>query len=143
MGDDVPQYETLAEEDAARRARAPKKGMPWWFWVGTTVVTVIVLAWAGSQEDSGDGSEEPSQTEAEEHSDFACDHFRNVAAEADLLTNDELRDKLQEVYDNSAIATVSVQSAARSMLSSITSGDLESFELAVTAMSGACSDAGH
>lgn len=76
---------------------------------------------------------------------LACDHFRNIAgdASAGILTDSELREKLQEVYEGSVIAPDDVRSAARELLAALTTGTSDEFATAVTEMGAACERAGH
>jgi uncharacterized lipoprotein YajG len=75
-------------------------------------------------------------------SSLACDHFRNVLGDADILTSQELRVKLQEVESNANIATPAVQRSARDLLVAATAGDAEGVTRAVVELSDACSAAG-
>lgn len=90
---------------------------------------------------SGETSTEDS-TEESTDSSLACNHFRNVAGDYDVLTPAELREKLKEVYDNSIIASPEVRSAARSMLAAATAGDDSALGKAVREMGAACEDQG-
>lgn len=80
-----------------------------------------------------------------EGSSLACDHFRNVMGDVSkgLLSDEELRTKLKQVYDDSDIATPGVQSAAQAMLSADTNGDQQGVLAAAGDMDKACTAAGH
>lgn len=101
---------------------------------------IAVAAAIGGASSSSTGSSGSS-----DKSSLACDHFRNVASDAagGLLTPSELRSKLKQVYDNSAIATPAVEGAARQMLAAATAADYDTLSTAVTAMGSACTMAGH
>lgn len=103
------------------------------------LIASLMLAACASSGGGGGGSD------ADDDSSLACDHFRNVSADAadGLLTDAELRDKLKEVHSNASIATASVRNAARDMLAAATSGSTGSFGRAISRMDSACSAAGH
>lgn len=86
-----------------------------------------------------------SQTTASNDSSLACDHFRNVAGDvsAGILTDAELRSKLQEVNSNAAIATPAVQAAATKMLRAATTGTIGELADAVEQMGSACRATGN
>lgn len=89
-----------------------------------------------------------SRTEEERQADgssLACRHFRNIASDVSegLLTDAELRSKLQEVRDDSSIATPAVQDASTAMLRAATAGDGIALTNAVNRMGDACRAAGH
>ena len=84
-------------------------------------------------------------------SDLACVHFRNIMDDADkgLLTDNEFRSKLKEVYGDADIATPDVLSAATGLLGTVTdymNGDTQNGTHAVldaeAAMYKACIAAG-
>lgn len=86
---------------------------------------------------------EPTDDPANDQSRLACGHFRNVAGDADVLTDAELRDKLKEVHDDAVIATDRVRLASRRMLSAVTAGNVDEFRAAVDEMDAACAAAGY
>ena len=103
----------------------------------TLVLCAALMLGACSEGDSS--GDEGGDASAE----LACTHFRNVASDADILSNAELREKLREVHDDAQVSEEpGIAESARSMLSSITSNDLKSFESAVGLMSDACANAG-
>jgi hypothetical protein len=72
-------------------------------------------------------------------SENACRHFYNVAADAGILSTEELRGKLQEVNSTASSGEDrAVRDAARDLLSAITNGDVADFESAVSDMDEAC-----
>lgn len=77
---------------------------------------------------------------------LACDHFRNASVEFSdgVLTNSEMRSKLQEV-DRNARASHSprVQNASRDLLRAFTQNDNTAVTVAVVEMQDACIAAGH
>jgi hypothetical protein len=73
---------------------------------------------------------------------LACDHFRNVLADADVLTPQELRVKLQEVEGNANIATPAVQRSARDLLVAATAGSTQGVTQAGGELLAACRAAG-
>lgn len=79
------------------------------------IVLVLVLAGCGSS----DGSGTDAGAEA------ACRQFGNVAHDADagILTDTELRQKLKEVYDNASVSNDGeLRHAAERMLADVTPG---------------------
>jgi len=90
----------------------------------------------GPQQEGGGGNDDDAM--------LACSHFRNIASDysAGLLTESELRTKLQEVYENSVIAGSAVRSAAKDMLAGSTAGDDTALADAVDRMGEACVAAG-
>lgn len=84
-----------------------------------------------------------SQTEEEEYSSLACDHFRNVAGDWDILTPEEKTRKLKEVHNDSAIATPAVKKWARAMVKHWIQFNDAKLARAVNNMGKACSEAGH
>lgn len=78
-------------------------------------------------------------------SSLACDHFRNVMSDAKqgILTDSELRDKLQQVNGDADIGTSDVQSAATAMLAAITQGDSLGLSDAEGQMYSACIASGN
>ena len=96
--------------------------------LGALVCVLFVGCGGSSTGDSGGSSD----------SMLACSHFRSVAYDASegLLTEEEFREKLKEVYDNAAIASPRVRRAAQRMLREVTAGNLT--DAAITAMGDAC-----
>ena len=87
----------------------------WW------VASAAVLALVGCTSSNGNGDADGSAS-------LACQHFRNVAADYsdEILTMDELRDKLKEVDGDAQYSTEpGVASSARAMLAAITAGDFD------------------
>jgi hypothetical protein len=78
------------------------------------------------------------EPEPRDQSALACDHFRNVMGDVDVLTAAELRAKLAEVEGNAAIARPSVQAASRSLLAAVTTGTPDDAMTAAAEMYAAC-----
>jgi hypothetical protein len=92
------------------------------------VVTAVILA--NDDSEIGDASAQ-----------LACRDFYDVAGEADLITDAELRDRLQDIWNTAEVSeTPGIAEAARAMLAAATSGDVDALEVAVDDMSAACSD---
>jgi hypothetical protein len=75
----------------------------------------------------------------------ACQHYHDVAADAKagILTTEELRTKLREVYETArASHSPAVASAATNMLAAITSGTPDELGTASTNFSYACAAIG-
>jgi hypothetical protein len=103
------------------------------------VLAFVVLIGGGFLYNEITGVEtEPSR----DRSSLACDHFRNVLGDADVLTPQELRVKLQEVEGNANIATPAVQRSARALLVAATAGNTEGVTQAAGDLSAACRAAG-
>lgn len=95
------------------------------------VLGVLISMWGNS------GSTPESDSDrAVGQSSLACDHFRNIMVDVQngVLTDAEIRGKLQEVEDNASIATDEVQQAAIGMLAAITQGNTEGLTRAVGEM---------
>ena len=71
---------------------------------------------------------------------LACRDFYGIARDADLVTNAELRGRVQDMYDSHASVseTPGIAEAARAMLATLTSGDVGAFGDAVSDMDAAC-----
>lgn len=59
-----------------------------------------------------------------------------------VLTESELRAKVQEIHTDAEIASMSVYSASRDMLAAVTTGDVVAFGDSIEAMDRACRYAG-
>lgn len=101
----------------------------------------VLIALGNSDEDPSTGSAS-SRSESESSSRLACTHFRNIAGDAELMTDTEIRSKMKEVHDDASIATPQVQSASRDALAAITSGNTENFRAAIQRLDSACDSAG-
>jgi hypothetical protein len=76
------------------------------------VLILLTLVGCGSSEGGSDAGAEA-----------ACQHFRNVVGDADILNNAEFREKLKEVHDSaSATEDAELRESARGMLASVTEG---------------------
>lgn len=87
----------------------------------------------------GSDADESSDAPAE----MACMHFRNVAGDAasGLLTDDELRSKLQEVHDDARLAdTAEIREQSEAMLAAVTQRDSQRASEAIEAFSAACAE---
>lgn len=85
---------------------------------------------------------EPESPQQHRDSRLACVHFRNVVGDADVLSDEELRDKIKEVHGDAVIATPGVEAAAREALAAITADDVEAFGVAIRRLSDECAAAG-
>ncbi len=55
------------------------------------------------------------------------------------MTDEELRERLQDLWDTAEVSeTPGIAEAARSMLETLTAGEIDSFEVAVGEMQSAC-----
>lgn len=112
----------------ATRAPARRRGL-------LIVGVLVVLSGCGSAgEGLGDASAE-----------LACTHFRDVASDAadGLLTNAELRGKLQEVYNDAKYSdSPGIAEGAERMVRDVTQGDTADMKAAIPAFDQACTDAG-
>lgn len=118
----------------------PRIGRGWMIAIGIAVLFVIISV-------TNDDTDTPSNTassgsEAEQHSRLACTHFRNIAGDAELMTDSEIRSKMKEVHDDASIATPGVRSASRDALAAITSGSTAEFQAAIQRLDSACDSAG-
>lgn len=71
----------------------------------------------------------------------ACTHWWNVRADmfAGILTDDEIRTKVREVYDSASLSDErAVRDNARTLLAAATSRDLVTFQESVDALTEAC-----
>lgn len=71
---------------------------------------------------------------------LACRDFYGIAAEADLVTDAELRSRVRDMYDSHASVseTPGIAESAREMLATITSADVDAFGRAIEDMDAAC-----
>lgn len=100
------------------------------------IVALLVLA--GCSPSSGGSSGDASAN-------LACTHFRDVASDAanGLLTDTELRGKLQEVYGDAKYSdSPGIASGAQRMLRDVTNGDSADMNQAIPAFGDACTAAG-
>lgn len=83
----------------------------------------------------------PLACSADSGATLACDRLYRLAGEADLLTLEEQRDRVQGIWDAASVAEDdALRDAARRMLSAITRNDSAGLEDATTDMSTACED---
>jgi hypothetical protein len=76
---------------------------------------------------------------------LACSHFRDIASDMSkgILTDAEIRSKMQEVYDSASVAQAAgIPDGAQSLLAAATAGDPTGLAIAISAFSTACSNAG-
>ena len=110
----------------------------WWKHERTAVIIVAVLLLAGL----GALLNAAGLVEDRDSSAFlACRHFRNVAADASagILTDAELRTKLQEVYDDARLSEDrAIVEWGERMLAAVTRGDMDAFSTSVSAFGEAC-----
>lgn len=102
------------------------------------VIGLLVLSGCGSSSENGNG---------DASADLACTHFRNVARDYSdgLLTEDELRGKLQEVWNDARVSEhAAIVENSRRMLADITQGGIDHPDLpdAIDAFGSACSSLG-
>jgi ABC-type Fe3+-hydroxamate transport system substrate-binding protein len=113
------------------------------------MTSMVLLGLAATLTLAGCSSDTPtatSSTEADAGAGLACTHFRNVMGDAakGLLTDAELRTKIQEVYDSAHVsASPGVASGAQSMLAAVTAGDPTAFTAASTAFDTTCKAVGN
>ncbi len=83
-----------------------------------------------------------SQQGADSGATLACRTFRQVAADYETLTANELRDRLRDVDGNAQISEeTGIATSARAMLVAATSGTEQELVAAVTSMNSACDNA--
>lgn len=139
---DLPDPDATPSTDSPMgRSSIPSKPPPsratrW----GVIIVIVLVVGGCAAMvtKNSGKGGSSTNQAH------LACDHFRNVSSDISkgVLTTQQIHDKAQEIYDDSAIAPAGVQSAAQQLLASTVADDGAAFLAAISAMDSACSAAG-
>lgn len=106
--------------------------------VAALTLLVALVGCGGSDSDANESSDAPAE--------MACMHFRNVAGDASsgLLTDDELRSKLQEVHDDARLAdSPEIRQQSEAMLAAVTQGDSQTASEAVQGFSAACSELGY
>ena len=103
---------------------------------GSIVGGLIVLGYFVADSDSGSDTDQQKENSQE-----VCAEVRQVAADADLYTQDELRSKVQDIYDGNDIvlASIPIRNAVRDLLSALTSGDVDAFQRAVDNVDNQCS----
>lgn len=101
-------------------------------------VGVILALFVGCVALSDDGDSErtgPSDASAS----VACRHFRNIVGDAPMMTDAELREKLQEVETSASVAeSPTLRDAARDMVIEVTRGTTAGFEDAVGRFGNEC-----
>jgi len=108
----------------------------------TTILATVAIAATFAL--TGCSSSTPATTSptiADDGASLACSHFRNVMGDASkgLLTDAELRTKIQEVYDSAHVsANPGIASDAQAMLAAATANDGTAFTNAIAAFSDAC-----
>jgi hypothetical protein len=118
------------------RPPSPKPRPNWLIIAGSIVGGLIVLGYFVASSDSGSDTDQQKENSQE-----VCAEVRQIAADADLYTQDELRSKVQEVYDGNDIvlASIPIRNAVRDVLSALTSGDIDAFQQAVDNVDNQCS----
>lgn len=99
---------------------------------------LAVLVGCGGADDDDDSGDAPAE--------LACMHFRNVAGDASsgLLTDAEVRSKLQEVHDDARLAdTPEIRRKSEEMLAAFTQGSEGQAAEAVREFGEACDDLGY
>lgn len=156
--------ESVVSAPASLHDPVPDEGMkPRTKWILAAVAVVLVIAGIDASNDPPPDDPDPvaqedlqEEVEDDQEPDPApepeqdagsrppCEHFRNVIADAQagVLTDAELRDKIVDIEDSAAVATAEVQRAATELLAAVTRGKPRPFVQAVGEMSAACSDAG-
>jgi hypothetical protein len=105
--------------------------------------------WADSQPDQATEqqsvvdatSEDPVQKDGDGPAQFACSHYQNVSEEAaaGLLTDDEIRSKIREVYDTAKLSeTPGIADSAERMLQAVTAMDAEALTRASEDFTSVC-----
>ena len=108
----------------------------------TAVLATAVLA--GSLTLTGCSSSTPTATAstvADDGANLACSHFRNVMGDVSkgILTDTQLRAKIQQVYDNAQVSTKpGIATGAQAMLAAATANDGTAFTNAAAGFSDAC-----
>ncbi len=121
--------------------KPPRVSRGWKIAIGIAVLFVVISV-TNDDTDTSPSRSVSSASDEDRQSRMACTHFRNIANDAELMTDAEIRAKMREVHDDASIATPAVRSAARDALAAITSGTTAEFESAITRLSAACSAAG-
>lgn len=99
------------------------------------LVAAVLAVGCGSATSGASGGPDEGDASAR----LACDHFRNVAGDVDVLTTAELRDKVAEIHDTARVSEVpGIAPNARAMLSAITQGDSAALDTSVRAFGDAC-----
>lgn len=102
------------------------------------VIAVLFVSCVASGDDNGGGGSEDSAVSV------SCRHFRNIAGDAPMLTDAELREKLLEVQQSASVAQSSeLRAAAREMVIEVTRGTPAGFNEAVTRFGDECRRLGH
>lgn len=71
---------------------------------------------------------------------LACRAFYDLAADADLLTFPEQRERIQDIWNYAEVSEApGIPGAARAMLEAITARDFTALDAAVGSMDSACS----
>lgn len=109
------------------------------------MLAVAVLAALTACGSSGGSGGTSGGAKGDASADLACTHFRNVAgdAAAGILSFEELRGKLQEVYGSAKYSdTPGIADGAQRLLADVTAPDAVAFKSDLTAFTQACTDAG-
>lgn len=119
--------------------------------VGCLALIVIALATVGGcgalLSGGDESSSRPTRTDtsaSDASARLACSHWANTFADArdGLLTDAELRGKVQEVHDDARVSTTpGIAGAARAMLAAMTAGNSEAFFVSAEEFASACLDA--
>jgi hypothetical protein len=111
--------------------------------VAIAALAVGIAASVASTDSSSESASDDSGASASAQ--LACEHFRNVAGDIGdgVLTDAEIRTKLQEVDGSASVADEpAVAAASRAMLAAATTGTPGEFIDAAGQMDAACSDVG-
>jgi hypothetical protein len=104
---------------------------------------VAALASNGDDKNSSgnDTVQRKTNVTADASAELACTHLRNVAKDAGkgILTDDEFRDKIKEVYETASVSEdPEIRQNSQELLAAATQGDVDSFTASAQGMLQAC-----
>lgn len=111
----------------------------------TTLAAVTIAAALALAGCSSDTPTATASTVADDAANLACTHFRNIMSDISkgLLTDAEIRTKIQQVYDTAQVSTKpGIAPDAQAMLAAATANDGTAFTNAAAAFSDACTKLG-
>lgn len=111
----------------------------------TPVLALALLLPACSGEAAGTDepkAAESAKVEVDVLTERACGDFQRTLADSDVLTDEELRERVKTIHDRGRYAEqAGVPEASRALLAAITADDVDAFVAAAEEMSAACAPA--
>jgi hypothetical protein len=123
-------------------AAPPSKGMAIF---GVIVIVAVIGGCSAMAVNTDTSSSSSSSAGGDTSTQASCSHFRDIASDMSkgILTDTEIRSKMQEVYDTASISLdPGIPDGAQALLAAATAGDPTALATAISAFSTSCSNVG-